>query len=132
MTNVVRPASSVAIDSLDELLALGVEIARRFVEDQDLRRGENRAGDREPLLLAAGELDAALADERVVLIRQLDDELVRVGAAGGVLDVGVGGVVPTVGDVVAHGSVEEKDVLLHDARAGRDRCAAGSRECRCR
>src|SRR4051812_34060484 len=35
---------------LDELLALGVQIARRFVEDENLRRGEDRAGDRETLL----------------------------------------------------------------------------------
>ena len=38
---------------LNELLALGVEVARRLVEDQDLRRREDRARDRQPLLLAA-------------------------------------------------------------------------------
>ena len=31
---------------LDELFALGVEVARGFVEDQELRRGENRARSR--------------------------------------------------------------------------------------
>jgi hypothetical protein len=36
---------------LNQLLALGVEVARRFVEDEDLRRREDRARDREPLLL---------------------------------------------------------------------------------
>jgi hypothetical protein len=50
------------------LLALRVEIARGLVENQDLRRGEDRARDREPLLLTARELDAALADERLVAL----------------------------------------------------------------
>src|SRR5438552_15369363 len=35
-------------------------------------------------------------------------------AARGVLDVGVGGVVTPVGDVVAHRAVEQEDVLLYD------------------
>ena len=104
---------------LDQLLALGVEVARRLVEDQDLRRRQDRPRDRQPLLLAAGELHAALADERLVAVRQLDDELVRVGAPGGVLDLGVGRVVAAVGDVVAHRAVEQEHVLLHDAPAGR-------------
>ena len=50
---------------LNELLALGVEVARGFVEDEDLRRRQDRAGNGQSLLLAARELDAALADERV-------------------------------------------------------------------
>ena len=49
-----------------------------------------------------------------VLIRQPLDELVRVGAPGGVFDLRIGGVVTAVGDVVANRSVEEEDVLLHD------------------
>ena len=69
MTNVVRPASSVGHRRLDELLAFGVEVARRLVEDEDLRRRQDRPGDGQPLLLAAGELDAALADERLVSAR---------------------------------------------------------------
>jgi len=38
---------------LDELLAFGVEVAGGFVEDEDLRRSQDGAGDREALLLAA-------------------------------------------------------------------------------
>ena len=38
---------------------------------------EDRARDRDPLALAARERDAALADDRVVALRQLGDELVR-------------------------------------------------------
>ena len=101
---------------LDELLAFRVQVAGGFVEDQDLGRREDRPGDGQPLLLAAGELDAALADERLVLFGKFDDELVRIGAAGGVFDLGVRGVVPAVGDVVPHRAVEEEHVLLHDGQ----------------
>src|SRR5262249_28395592 len=71
---------------LDQLLALGVEVARGFVEDQNLRLLEDRAGDRQPLLLAARQLHAALTDERVVALGQLLDELVGVRAPRGVID----------------------------------------------
>ena len=86
---------------LDQLLALRIQVARRLVENEDLRRGENRSRDREPLLLAAGELHPALADERLVALGQSGDELVGVGAPGRVFDLRVGGVVPPVRDVVA-------------------------------
>src|SRR5947209_2461435 len=49
-------------------LGLGVERARRLVEDQDGRVAQDRAGDRDALLLAAGEAVAALADYRVVAV----------------------------------------------------------------
>src|SRR5207248_3110708 len=74
---------------LDELLTLRVQVARRLVEDEDLRVREDRPGDGQPLLLAARELDAALADERFVALGQLDDELVGVGPPGRVFDLRV-------------------------------------------
>ena len=42
-----------------------VERRRRFVEHQEMRPAEQRARDREALLLAAGDLHAAFADHRV-------------------------------------------------------------------
>ena len=51
-------------------LALGVERRGRFVEQQDRPVGENRAGDRQPLPLAAGQPDAALAQEARVALGQ--------------------------------------------------------------
>ena len=53
-----------------------IERARRLVEDQDARRLEDRAGDGDTLLLAAGELEAALADRRRVALGQSGDEVV--------------------------------------------------------
>ena len=44
---------------------------------------QNRAGDRNPLAFAAGELLAALADLCVVAVRLLDDEVICVGRFGG-------------------------------------------------
>ena len=99
---------------LDELLALRVQVAGGLVEDEDLGGGQERPGDGEALLLAARELDATLADERLVLVRQSDDELVRVGAPRGVFDVGVRRIPAAVGDVVLHRSIEQEDVLLDE------------------
>ena len=77
MTNVVRPRRS-AQAVLDQRLALAVEARRGLVEDQDARVGENRARDRDALALPARQLDAALADDRVVALLELLDELVAV------------------------------------------------------
>ena len=56
---------------LDHALALGVERARRFVEQQDRTVGEDRARDREALPLSAREAHAALAEIAGVTLRQL-------------------------------------------------------------
>ena len=64
---------------LDDPLALVIERARRLVEDQDARIGDEGARDGDALALAAGEIAAALADDRVVAFRQLQDEVVRAG-----------------------------------------------------
>ena len=82
MTNVVRPAAQRAQAVLDQRLALAVEARGRLVEDQDARIGEDRARDRDALALAARQLHAALADDRVVPLLELLDELVGVRDRG--------------------------------------------------
>ncbi len=67
---------------LDRLLALGVDAAGGFVEDQDRRIVQDRPGDREPLPLAAGEAGAAFAEPGVVAERRVEDEVVRLGRLG--------------------------------------------------
>jgi len=67
---------------LNELFAFSVQVARGFVEDQNLWIREDRPSDGEALLLAARQLDAPLADKRLVPLRQPVDELIRIGAAG--------------------------------------------------
>jgi len=55
---------------LDLGLGLGVDRARRLVEDQDARVLEEGPRDRDPLPLAARELGPPLADDRAVSVVQ--------------------------------------------------------------
>ena len=61
---------------LDQPLGLGVQGGGRFVQDQDARVLQDGAGDGDALLLAAGELVAALADDGVVAVGQRGDVVV--------------------------------------------------------
>ena len=83
MTSVVRPCGELGQRLLDRPLGLGVERRGRLVEDQDRRVLEEHARDRQALLLAARELDAALADDGVEAVRQGGDEVVEPCPAGG-------------------------------------------------
>jgi hypothetical protein len=71
MTSVVRPCIRPFQRLLHQLLAFGVERRGRLVEQQDRRVAQDGAGDRDALALAARQHDAALADRRVVALRQL-------------------------------------------------------------
>ena len=69
MVIVVRPSASVVEGLLHGALGLGVEGAGRLVEHQHPRVAQQGAGDREALLLPAGEAVAARADHGVVARR---------------------------------------------------------------
>jgi hypothetical protein len=69
---------------------------------------------------------APLAVEGLVLLREPCDELVRVGAPGGIFHLGIGGVVAAVRDVVPHRSNEQEDVLRHDGQPTAIRAQAPS------
>ena len=75
---------------LDQALADRVEGGRGLVEDQDPGVLQQHPGDGDALLLAAGELVAALADDRVVAVRQLHDPVVDRCRTGRRLQLGVG------------------------------------------
>ena len=116
---------------LDHGFRLGVERAGGFVEDEDARVGQNGAGDGKALALAAGELDAALADDGVVGFGEALGEFVDAGDAAGEQKVVFGGLGAGKHDVFADGAVEEECVLKNDAelraegvqvRPGRGRC----------
>ena len=82
-----RPAvHRLAQPALDRLLGGRVDRRGGVVEDQDPRLGDQRPGDRDPLALAAGERQPALADDRVVAVGQAGDEVVGLGAARRELD----------------------------------------------
>ena len=82
----VRPLGDPLHVLLDDPLALVVERARRLVEDQDARIGNERAGNGDALALTARERAAALADDGVIAFRQLQDEVVRARERRGVDD----------------------------------------------
>ena len=60
---------------LDDLFAFGVQRRGRFVEDQDTRIVDQRAGNGDALALAARQVAAALVDDRVIAVGELEDEL---------------------------------------------------------
>jgi hypothetical protein len=68
MTSVVRSARDAVERVLNFALGVAVERRGRLVEHEDRRALEDGAGDGDALLLAAGELQAALADLRVVAL----------------------------------------------------------------
>ena len=61
----------------DKRVGLGVDGARGVVENEDLRALQQGARNAQTLLLAAGDVGAALFDVGVVLLREALDELVR-------------------------------------------------------
>jgi hypothetical protein len=64
---------------LDDPLAFVIEGARGFVENEDARVADQRAGDGDALTLTARQRCAALADNSVVTVRQFEDELMSAG-----------------------------------------------------
>ena len=82
-----RPLAHQTLERLlHGLLRLAVERGCRFVQDEDARVLEQRAGDGHALALPATQLHPAFAHKRVVAIGQIDDELVRVGCLSGGFD----------------------------------------------
>ena len=68
---------------LHHALALGVQRAGGFVQQQQRRVLQHRAGDADALALAAGQAHAALAEEAGVALGQRHDEVVRERRARG-------------------------------------------------
>src|SRR5262249_31330077 len=99
-----------------------VEGGRRFIEDQDRRIHEQRACNRQPLALPARKPGAPLAENRVVAVRELDDEAGRVRRTRRRLNLG-GGVFRgrAVRGIVAHRVVEQDGVLTDDPDEGAKR-----------
>ena len=111
-----RPAvSQLCHRRLDQDLGAGVDIARRLVENQDGRVGEERAGDRQQLLLPRGEVRGVLVEQGRVSVGQGADEVVDVRRPGGLDDLGLGRTGPPVGDVVPDRPCEQPGVLQHHA-----------------
>ncbi len=115
------PLHEVAQRLLDHELALGIEVRRRLVEDQDRRILEEGAGDGQALALAAAEPHAALAHQRGVALRAGQDELLGVGLARRAVDRLGRRRRVAVGDVVLDRVAEEKRLLRHHRDLGAQR-----------
>ena len=98
---------------LDEPLGLRVHARGGFVEDEDGRVFEQRAGDGNALLFADAELYPALADDGAEALRQPIDKLAGVGNGERVEEFGVGRGGFAEAEVVADRAVE-KEALLRD------------------
>ncbi len=92
---------------LNGVLDLAVQGRGRLVQDQDGGVLHEYPGEGEPLPLASRQAHAPLADVGVespaaLGVPELGHEVVRVGEAEGALYLGLGGVGPSVDDVLAH------------------------------
>ena len=99
--------------ALDDRLVLGIDRGQGLVEDQDRRIAQQRPGDRQALALAARQIDAALADQRLVAVRQLQDEVMRVGVARGGFELGLGRIRLAEAQILLDRAVEQIGVLVH-------------------
>ena len=93
------------------LFRFGIERGSRFVEEQDRRVFQQSPGDRQPLLLSAGEQAAFVANDRLVALRLRHDEIVRVGGLRRGVDFLLRRVEPSKLDVVEDGVVKQKRFL---------------------
>ena len=113
---VARSAEEVA---LDLLLRDGIERARGFVENQNLRTGHQRARQRDALPLSAGERRSGIREERVVAHRHRGDLVMDLRELRRLDDPLEGDVRILQRDVGADGRPEQKRVLRNvcDLRA---------------
>ena len=86
MTIVVRPLRDLVHGLVDALFGIGVDLAGRFVEDEDAREAQRSAGDAESLALPAREPRFAVADEGVVALGEFLDKVVGERGLGGLDD----------------------------------------------
>ena len=96
-------------------MPLGFRIERRgrLVEQNDRCVAHQRARDRDALALPAGELQALLADLRVITLRERRDEIMRMRRLGGGDDLVLARPRLAQRDVVADRAAEQIDVLAH-------------------
>ena len=105
---------------LNRRLVFGVHAGQRLIEDQNRRVAQQRAGDRDPLPLAARKPMPPLADHRLVALRQVGDELVRVGRARRRDDLLVRRLGIAEAQIVQHRAVEQVGVLHHHRHPAAD------------
>src|SRR5260370_4854323 len=107
-------------------LGLRIERSRRLVEQDDRRVLQQSAFDGDALSLAAGDLQAVLADLCVVPAGEYRDEIVRISGFGGGDDLGLARAQPSERYILAHPATKQENNLpdigdLTSQRAARHR-----------
>ncbi len=95
-----------------------IERAGRFVQDQDRRVFQQRAGDGNPLLFAARQVQPSFADPRLEPVGQALDEAADRRAARRSRHLFRARALAAIGDVVADRVVEQHGILRDDADRG--------------
>ena len=101
---------------LDIHFAFAVQGRGRFVQNQDGRVPQKRPRDCHALALSSRELDAALADKRVVPLPERFNELVRVCKFCRFDDGGIACLRLRIADILHQAPVEQDRVLRHERK----------------
>ena len=99
---------------LDQVFRQGIETRGRLVEHEDRFVGKNRSRDGDSLALTAREFDASFADEGLISLIELRDELVGMRAACGLADLVERRGGAAVGDIIGERTTKENRLLGHD------------------
>src|SRR5258708_40320378 len=100
---------------LDQRLRFRIEAGGGFIEDQDARIGQDGASDGNALFLSAGKLNAAFADDRVVLILEGLSKFVDACDLAGGENFLFPGVVLCKNHIFPDRSIEKKSLLQNHA-----------------
>ena len=100
---------------LNLFFRLGIKRGSGFVEKKNGRILQDRPRNGDPLLLTAGKQHPFVADNGVVLVRLLQDELMCVSHLGRLINVLACRVQPAKEDIVVDGIVKQKRVLSHQS-----------------
>ena len=112
-----RPPGHEGIHALfNELFRPGIDGGGSLVQDQHRRIGYRCPGDGQQLPLALAQAAAVTGDRGVVSLGQVADKAVGVGQLSRRHDLLVGGVGPSVADVLGHGAGKQVRILQHHAQ----------------
>ena len=100
---------------LDGDLRAGIHAGGGLVEDEDLRLGDDGAGDGEQLLLALADIAGFLVEHSVVTLRQRAHKVVHLRGLGGRQHILVRSRKAAVADIFQNGAVVQPGILQHHA-----------------
>ena len=100
---------------LNATFCFGVDIAGRFIEDQNLRVIEQCTSDGQALFFASGESCTMLAEECLIAEALSQDKIMGARSLGSHERLLDGALRATVGQVLPNGSAKQKGILKHDS-----------------